>query len=211
MAELVRPRTRVLVVDDHPIVREGISAAISAQRDLLLVDAVATAEEALAIYARERPDVVLLDLKLPDGDGVEVLKALRARFPRARVVMLSSHEGDDAAHRALKEGALGYVWKRMPTAVFLEALRNAAEGRRTIPPEVAARLGAQAGVPALSAREVEVLACIAQGESNKQIGERLGISASTVKNHINNLLAKLGAADRTQAVTIGLQRGIIAL
>lgn len=202
---------RLMIVDDHAIVREGFAAIVSTEPDLALAGSVGSGREALLAFERERPDVVLLDVRMPEMDGLATLDALRARHPRARVLMLSSHAADEAIHRALTRGAVGYVLKGMPVPDIVAAIRAARDGRVAPAPAVALQLANRAFYEELSDREVEVLERIAHGASNKEIGTELGISESTVKNHVNRILAKLHAADRTQAVTLAVQRGIIDL
>lgn len=202
---------RVAIVDDHAVVREGFEAVIGMQSDMAVVGAAATGEDAIALYETCRPDVVLLDLRLPGIDGVETLRRLRERFPGCRAIMITSQEGEEAIHRALKQGALGYVFKKSPSAEILAAIRAAARGEVSMSPEVATRLQARSEQEALSAREIEVLVRVGRGMSNKEIADQLSISPNTIKNHINNIMTKLNAGDRTHAVTIAVQRGIIDL
>ena len=202
---------RVIIVDDHPIVRAGLEAVISDQPDMLVVGQAATGTEAVDLALRERPDVALMDLRLPEMNGVEAIAAIRAHWPDARVIVLTTFDGDEDIYRALQTGAQSYLLKDTPRADLLEAIRAVARGQKRIPPEVAARLVERIGAPALTEREIDVLRLMAHGRSNKEIGAELHISEGTVKFHVNNILGKLGVADRTQAVTSALQRGIIHL
>ncbi len=205
------PHLRVIIVDDHPIVRAGLEAVISDQPDMLVVGQAATGTEAVDLALRERPDVALMDLRLPEMNGVEAIAAIRAHWPDARVIVLTTFDGDEDIYRALQTGAQSYLLKDTPRADLLEAIRAVARGQKRIPPEVAARLVERIGAPALTEREIDVLHLMAHGRSNKEIGAELHISEGTVKFHVNNILGKLGVADRTQAVTSALQRGIIHL
>ncbi len=202
---------RVIIVDDHPIVRAGLEAVISDQPDMLVVGQAATGTEAVDLALRERPDVALMDLRLPEMNGVEAIAAIRAHWPDARVIVLTTFDGDEDIYRALQTGAQSYLLKDTPRADLLEAIRAVARGQKRIPPEVAARLVERIGAPALTEREIDVLRLMAHGRSNKEIGAELHISEGTVKFHVNNILGKLGVADRTQAVTSAIQRGIIHL
>ena len=202
---------RVLLVDDHAVVREGLEALLGLEADLKVAGSVGSGDEALAFCEEHPPDVVLLDLRLPGKDGLDVLALLRERHPAVRVLMLSSHDGDEAIFRALAGGAAGYLLKKATRAEIADAIRKALRGPVRPSAEVAAKLAERASSSPLTAREIEVLAEVARGARNKDVAERLGISESTVKNHLNVILLKLGAADRTEAVTIALQRGMIHL
>lgn len=202
---------RILIADDHPIVREGLHAVVSDQPDMIVVGQAATGAEAVDLALSLRPDVVLLDLRMPELNGVDAIAAIRAGWPEARVLVLTTYDGDEDIYRALQAGAQAYLLKDTPRAELLEAIRAVARGQKRIPPEVAARLVQRIGGPTLTEREVDVLRLMAKGGSNKDIGAALHISEGTVKFHVNNILGKLGVDDRTQAVTIALQRGIIHL
>ena len=204
-------KTRVLIADDHPIVREGLSAVIDDQPDMAVVGQAANGAEAVALALAHRPDVLLLDLRMPELNGVAAIRAIRAQWPQAHVVVLTTYDGDEDIYRALQAGAQAYLLKDTPRAELLDVIRAVARGQRRLPPEVAARLMERMSGQALTEREVEVLCLMARGGSNKAIGAELHIGEGTVKFHVNNILGKLGAEDRTQAVTIALQRGIIHL
>lgn len=210
MTEETKP-IRVMLVDDHGVVREGLAAVINMEKDMVVAASVASGEEAVGVYPSARPDVVLLDVRLRGMDGVATLVELRKLDPRARVLMLSSHEGDETIYQSLKAGAVGYVPKSLPSSELLASVRRAVEGKVPLAAEVAVRLAQRVSSPELSAREIEVLRHIAGGSSNKEIADRLGLSPNTVRNHIVSLMGKLGVDDRTQAVTIALARGIIDL
>jgi two-component system NarL family response regulator len=202
---------RVLIADDHPIVREGLSAVISDQPDMVVAGQAATGAEAVNLVLAQRPDVILMDLRMPELSGVDAIVAIRAQWPEAQVIVLTTYDGDEDIFRALQAGAQAYLLKDTPRAELLEAIRAVARGQKRIPPEVAVRLVERLGGPTLTEREVDVLRLMAQGRSNKLIGAELNISEGTVKFHVNNILGKLGVDDRTQAVTVALQRGIIHL
>jgi len=204
-------RIRVLSVDDHPLLREGIGALVNAQPDMELVAQAATGRAAVEQYRAQRPDVTLMDLRLPDMSGVDALAAIRAEFSEARIVMLTTFEGDVEIQRALAAGARGYLLKSMPPAELIEAIRQVHAGRKRIPNDVAAQLAEHAGEETLTPRETEVLRHIAEGNRNKDIADRLFISEETVKVHVKHVMDKLGASDRTEAVAIAIRRGIIQL
>jgi DNA-binding NarL/FixJ family response regulator len=200
---------RVLVVDDHPLLREGIAAVIQGERDFVLVAEAGNGREAIECFRAHRPDVILMDLQMPEMDGVAATAAIRAEWPGARIVMLTTYGGDSHALRALKAGASGYLLKSMIRKDLLEAIRAVHAGQRYIPREVAGELAAHATDDALSPRELEVLKHVAAGGSNRRVAAELAVSEDTIKAHMKNILSKLGANDRTHAVTIALKRGII--
>ena len=202
---------RILSVDDHPLLREGIAMLIENQPDMVLVAQAATGREAIEQFRQHRPDVTLMDLRLPDISGIDALIAIRSESPHACVVMLTTFEGDVEIQRALEAGARGYLLKTAPAKELVEVIRQTHAGKKRIPAEVAAQLVEDMGDEALTPREVEVLKSLAEGNRNKDIGERLFISEETVKVHIKHIMEKLGANDRTQAVAIAVRRGIIQL
>ncbi|HYP26783.1 MAG TPA: response regulator transcription factor [Blastocatellia bacterium] len=202
---------RVFSVDDHPLLREGIAAIINSQPDMLLTAQASDGREAIQLFRQHRPDVTLMDLRLPDMSGIDALIAIRAEFPEARVIMLTTFEGDVEIQRALEAGARGYLLKNMAPANLVEVIRQVYAGRKRIPAEVAAHLAEHLGEDALTEREVDVLRHIAGGNRNRDIADRLFISEETVKVHVKHIMEKLGASDRTQAVAIALRRGIIQL
>ena len=202
---------RILCVDDHPLLREGIAALTEDQGDMKIAGFAANGREAVEMFARLRPDVTLMDLRMPDMDGIRAIGAIREQFPNARIIVLTTYPGDVQALGALKAGAMGYLLKSSLGIELLDAIRTVHAGKRFLPPDIAAELGRHATDEALTAREVEVLQCAAAGHSNKQIARDLGISEATVKAHVRSLLPKLGASDRTHAVTIALKRGIFNL
>jgi DNA-binding NarL/FixJ family response regulator len=204
-------RIRVLSVDDHPLLCEGIAKVIDGQPDMLLVAQGANGHEAIELFGQHEPDVTLMDLRMPDINGIEAMIAIRKTFPEARIIMLTTFEHNSEIQRALAAGARSYILKSMLPREMAETIRQVHSGKKRIPPEVAACLAEHLGDEALSEREVEVLLRVMGGNRNRDIAERLFISEETVKAHIKHIMAKLGANDRTQAVTIAAQRGIIQL
>ena len=204
-------RIRVLCVDDHPLLREGIAAIISNQPDMLLLAQASTGCEAIQKYREHQPDVTLMDLRLPDMSGIDSLIAIRAEFPEARIIMLTTYEGDVEIQRALGAGARGYMLKSMPPRDLVEGIRGVHAGKKRIPQEVANQLAEHLGEETLTERELEVLRRVAGGNRNRDIAEQLFISEETVKVHIKHIMEKLYASDRTQAVAIAVRRGIIQL
>ncbi len=204
-------RIRVFSVDDHPLLREGISALINNQPDMLVVGEASTGKEAIQGFREHQPDVALMDVRLPDMTGIEVVIAIRNDFPEARFIMLTTSEGDVEIQRALEAGARGYMLKSMPPKDLVEAIRQVHAGKKRIPPEIAAHLAEYYSDETLTTREIEVLKQISGGNRNRDIAENLFISEETVKVHIKHIMQKLGANDRTQAIAIALRRGIIHL
>ena len=202
---------RVFSVDDHPLLREGIAALVNSQPDMVLIAQGATGGEAIQLFKEHVPDVTLLDLRLPDMSGIDVLIAIRSEFPEARVIILTTFEGDVEIQRALQAGARGYLLKNMPPSELLDVIRQVHAGKKRIPPEIASQLLEHMSDEGLTEREVEVLREVADGNRNREIAERLFISEETVKVHIKHIMEKLGARDRTEAVAIGVRRGIIQL
>jgi DNA-binding NarL/FixJ family response regulator len=202
---------RVLVADDHPVVRNGLAGVIAQQPELALVAEAANGRQALEHFREHRPDVVLMDLRMPEMDGVAAIAAIRAEFPDARILALTTYEGDVDIHRALEAGARGYLIKDMLLTDVLNAIRAVHRGDRVIPTAVAARLAEFTPRTDLSAREVEVLQLVARGLSNRDVAGVIGRTDETVKVHLKNIFAKLGVADRTEAVTLAYSRGILHL
>ena len=206
-----QPRIRVFSVDDHPLLREGIAAIINNQPDMTVIAQSANGQDAIQQFKLHQPDVTLMDLRLPDMSGIDVMIGIRAEFPEARIIMLTTFEGDVEIKRALEAGARGYLLKSMPPKELVEVIRQVHAGKKRIPPQLAAQLAEHMSDEALTTREIEVLGQIAGGNRNRDIAEQLFISEETVKVHIKHIMEKLGASDRTQAVAIGIRRGIIQL
>jgi len=204
-------KIKVLCVDDHPVVRDGIAAIINLQPDMMLAGTAATGAEALQQFFALRPDVALVDLQLPDMSGFDVIKKIRDKSPNARIIVLSSYEGDVDIQRALEAGAQGYVVKGLVREELLESIRTVHAGKRRLPASVAQNLAAHVADEPISSRELEVLSLMAAGKRNKEIASDLSIAEDTVKMHVRNILSKLQVNDRTEAVTIALRRGIIHL
>jgi DNA-binding NarL/FixJ family response regulator len=202
---------RILTVDDHPLMREGIRAIVKSEADMLTIAEAASGEEAIELYRRHRPDVTLMDLRLPGANGIDTLILIRAEFPDARIIVLTTFEGDAEIRRAMESGARGYALKNMPRKTIVDIIRKVHAGRTVVPPEIAANLAEHLGGESLSQREIEVLQRVAAGNRNIDIARQLFISEETVKGHVKHVMEKLGARDRTEAVAIGIRRGMIHL
>ena len=204
-------KIRILIADDHYVVRIGLNALISVEPDMQVIAEAADGAQALELFVRHRPDLALLDMRMPVKDGVQTATEIRSQFPEARIIMLTAFEGDENIHKALQAGARGYVFKNSSVEKLIPALRAVLAGGNWIPQEVASRLASRKSFEKLTDREVQVLRELAKGLANKEIGESLTISEHTVKTHLKNILAKLRVADRTEAVTTAIQRGIIQI
>jgi two-component system NarL family response regulator len=201
----------ILTVDDHPLIRDGLAAVIGREPDMRVVAEAGDGEEALELYRAHQPSIVLMDLRMPVMDGVEAIQAIRGEFRAARIIALTTYEGDEDIYQALAAGASGYLLKDMLRTELIEIIRKVHQGYRGIPPAIAAKLAVHTPRIGLTPRELEVLRLMAEGKSNPEIAAALGRAEGTMKIHVQNILQKLGAADRTQAVTLALRRGIIHL
>ena len=199
----------ILIVEDHQVVRQGLIALLNTMPDMSVVGEASSGDQAVELFRRHKPDVTIMDLRLPAMGGVDAIKAIRQEFPAARIIVLTTFDGDEDIFRALQAGARGYLLKGMSAEELMDAIRTVHAGRTRIPPAVAQRLAERMTGPGLTGREMEVLKLIVAGKSNKEIGKDLTISEATVKTHINSILSKLAVTDRTQAATTALQRGII--
>jgi DNA-binding NarL/FixJ family response regulator len=202
---------RVLAVDDHPLLREGIAALIGSEDDMELIGEASNGREALNLFRKYQPDVTLMDLQMPEMNGIDAIGAIRGEFPDARIIVLTTHPGDVQVSRALKAGARGYLLKGMLRKELLETIRAVHAGQKRLSGEAAAEIAEHLADNSLTPREIDVLRLVGAGNANKEIGARLSLTEVTVKSHVKNILAKLGANDRTHAVTIALKRGIIDL
>jgi len=204
-------RIRILSVDDHPLLNEGIAAIINSQPDMQLVAQATSGRDAVAQFRQHLPDVTLMDLRMPDMSGIDTVIAIRAEFPDARIIMLTTFQGDVEIQRALEAGARGYLLKSMPPKDMVAVIRQVHAGKKRIPSEIAAHLAEHMGEEELTSRELEVLRHIAGGNRNRDIAERLFVAEETVKVHVKHIMEKLGVKDRTEAVAIAVRRGILQL
>lgn len=211
MMESPNPRIKILTVDDHPVLREGIAALLEGQEDMILVAEAVNGREAIEQFRTHRPDVTLMDLQMPGVNGIDAIVSIRTEFPLARILVLTTYKGDVHAARALDAGACGYLLKSALRKDLLDTIRAVHTGRKRIPPEIAIGIAEHHSSETLTARELEVLTLVAAGNANKIVASELGVSEETVKGHMSSILAKLNANDRTHAVTIALKRGILQL
>lgn len=201
----------ILTVDDHPLLRDGIAALVNSQEDMKVVAEASSGREAIERFREHRPDITLMDLRMPDMDGIDTMTEIIRQFPDARIIVLTTYSGDALIVRALKAGAQGYLLKGLLRKELLDTIRSVHGGRKRISPAVASQVADHAADSSLTSREIDVLQLIAEGNANKVVADRLVITEDTVKAHVRNILSKLGANDRTHAVTIALKRGIIGL
>lgn len=202
---------RVLIVDDHPLLRVGVMAVLANEADVRVVAEASNGREAVEAFRAHRPDIVLMDIQMPEMNGIEAIAGIRSEAPNARIVVLTTYKGDVSALRALRAGAVGYLLKGQLRTELVETIRAVHAGGQRIPPEIAAELAAHLGEDSLSEREIQVLRSVARGNSNKRVAAELGVSEETVKAHMKSIVSKLDANDRTHAVTIALRRGILEL
>ena len=202
---------RILSVDDHPMLREGIAAVLAGEDDMVLVAEASNGREAVEQFRAKRPDVTLMDVQMPEVNGVEAILKIREEFPDARIIVLTTYSGDVQAARAFKAGASGYLLKNMLRKELIDTIRAVHAGKKRIPPEIAVEMAEHHSDDALTEREIEVLRAVAAGNANKMVAQQLHVSEETIKAHMKNILSKLGANDRTHAVTIALKRGIIEI
>jgi DNA-binding NarL/FixJ family response regulator len=202
---------RILTVDDHPMLREGIAAVLASEQDMLLVAEASNGREAIEQFRANRPDVTLMDVQMPEVNGIDAIVKIREEFPDARIIVLTTYSGDVQASRAFKAGAAGYLLKNMLRKELIETIRTVHSGKKRIPPEIAVEIAEHHSDDALTEREIQVLREVAGGNANKKVAQLLNVSEETIKGHMRSILSKLGANDRTHAVTIALKRGIIEL
>src|SRR5215213_508004 len=202
---------RILTVDDHPMLREGIAAVLATEQDIVVVAEAANGREAIEQFRTHRPDVTLMDVQMPEVNGIDAIIKIREEFSDARIIVLTTYTGDVQAARAFKAGAAGYLLKSMVRKELIDTIRTVHSGKKRIPPEIAIQMAEHHSDDALTAREIEVLRGVAAGNANKAVAQLLNISEETVKAHMKSILSKLGANDRTHAVTIALKRGIIEI
>jgi two-component system NarL family response regulator len=202
---------RILIADDHPVVRQGLAVIIETERGMRVVAQAQNGQEAVELFRQERPDVALIDLKMPDMSGVEAITEIRREFPRAVILVLTTYDRDEDIYRSLRAGAKAYLLKETPPTELLEAIRAIHQGRRHLPDRIAHKLADHMLYPDLTERELQVLQAMTEGKSNREVGADLFITEGTVKSHVNNILSKLGVSDRTHAVTLALKRGLVQM
>lgn len=205
------PPIRILIADDHPVIRNGLTLMVNYTPDMEIIAEVTNGIEAIAQFRRHQPDITLMDLRMPEMGGVDAIVAIQQEFPAARIIILTTYEGDEDIYRGLQSGACGYIFKNVSMEEIVKAIRIVHTGKKYIPPEVGEKLSERMNRPQLSPREHEVLQLVAQGKSNQEIADDLHLSESAIKYHVNNILSKLGVSDRTQATIVAIKRGLVSL
>ncbi|XGV94686.1 MAG: response regulator [Leptolyngbya sp. BL-A-14] len=206
-----QPSIRVMIADDHPVIRNGLTTMVNYTPNMEIIAEAATGNEAVEQFRQSQPDVTLMDLRMPEMGGVDAIIAIRQEFPNARIIILTTYEGDEDVYRGLQSGASGYIFKNVSMDEIVKAIQTVHSGKKYIPPEVGEKLSERLSRPQLTRREQEVLQLVAQGKTNQDIADELHLSESAIKYHVNNILSKLGVSDRTQATIVAIKRGLVKL